>query len=521
MKIKNIILGGLATVMLFTTACEDDILEKSNPNQPGLDEFYKTPEDAEKAINAAYSSLQFLGVFNRYWNYSLSARSDESDFTFKVVGLPEVKGLDDFTMTANVNAVHETWRDNYMGILKANMVLLHVPGIDFADQAQNDRILGEAYFLRALYHLNLIRNFGEEIPMYNKVPGETEDFFPASQAPGVIFDFIEEDLLMASSLLPNVETYRGTDMLGKISKGAATSFLGKVYLLREKYQEAADQLAEVINGQCGHYELMERFRDNHDNTNENNLESIFEVQYKITGGDVWNVIWENENASEGQIIEQGQTMIDGTGGSWWNMKPSQVMIDEFETSDPRYYKTFWCPGGDTYNESGADMTYEQYINSDLVGELGWRKWGKDYSTTSVESDVNVRVMRLADVYLMYAECLIEGATGAGTPEQYINMVRDRARNIPDAGNYALSGTLPTVEELMAAAPTINGRVINNIEAALRHERMIELAGEGKRWDDILRWGIGQEVRGSIFKEWLPIYQGDLDTNPNLKPNSSN
>jgi hypothetical protein len=101
------------------------------------------------------------------------------------------------------------------------------------------------------------------------------------------------------------------------------------------------------------------------------------------------------------------------------------------------------------------------------------------------------------------------------------MVRDRARNIPDAGNYPLTGSLPTVEELIASAPTINGRTINNITEALRHERMVELAFEGKRWDDINRWDIGVQTVGGNYKPLLPIYQGDLDTNPNLKPNSSN
>lgn len=521
MKLKNILTAFLGLLMFINIGCEDDILEKTNPNEPGMDEFYNNPDEAELAINSVYSALQFFGVYNRYWGYSQGARSDESDFTDYVVGLPEVQGLDDFTMTSSVVAVHEIWRDNYKGLLKANMVLEHIPGIVFTNEDQKNRILGEAYFLRGLYHFILIKNFSEEIPMYDKVPASGEDFYPSPAAPGDIYKLIEADFAMAKDLLPNVDSYRGTAHIGKASKGAATAFLGTALLFQEKYQEAADEFSEIISGATGSYELISQFRENHNNVNENNLESIFEVQYELTAGDVWNISGENENASEGQIIEQGQTMVRDAGNMWWNMAPSDVIIAEFETSDPRYYKTFWCPGGDTYEDNGAHLTYEQYSGASAP-YLGWRKWCRDYATPDNESDVNVRVMRLADVYLMYAECLIEGATGTeGTAEEAINAVRSRARNIPGAENYPLTGVLPTVEELIAAAPIINGREINNLRAALRHERMVELAGEGKRWDDIVRWGIGTEVCGQFFKPWLPIYQGDLDTNPNLKPNSSN
>ena len=522
MKLNRTIIVCLSALTLLNVGCEDDILKKTNPNEPGIDEFYKNQEEAEQAVNSVYSVLQFFGVYNRYWGYVQGARSDESDFTQYQVGLPEVQGLDDFSMTSSVVAVHETWRDHYKGILKANMVLEHIPEIEFTDESLKNRILGETYFLRALYHFNLVKYFGEEIPMYDKVPADGPDFFPASEAPGVIYALIEADLKLAKELLPTVETYRGTEHIGRASVAAATSLLGTVYLFQEKYDEAAVELGEVLNGEHGQYELIESFRENHNEVNENNMESIFEVQYTFTEGGCWQIDDESERASEEQIIQQGQTMVRGTSGSmWWNMAPSEAMIAEFEPEDPRYYKTFWCPGGDTWQDGENALTYEEYS----VGAqpyFGWRKWGHDYATADIESDVNVRVIRLADVYLMYAECVIEGATPtAGSAEEAINAVRDRARNIPGAENYELPGQLPTVEELIAAAPVINGRQINNLRAALRHERMVELAGEGKRWDDIVRWDIGREVCGEFFKPWLPIYQGDLDTNPNLKPNSSN
>lgn len=526
---STIVLGALLSSTFMS--CENDILEQTNPNEPTTGAFYKTPEDAEQAIIAAYSALQFFGVYNRYWVYTQSGRSDESVFTPKQSGLPEVSGLDDFTVTATNTAVHETWRDNYMGVLKSNVVLAQVPTIVFSDEKQKNRILGEAHFLRALYHFNLINNFGEEIPVYDYVPSSGNDFFAKSAEKGVAYKLIVEDLIEAQKLLPKVEEYRGTKNIGRITQGAATAYLGKVYLFQKQYQKAADEFAKIIDGSCGKYELMSQFRDNFEESNENNNESLFEVQYNISAGDVWNITYENEKSSEANIIEQEATNVDGISGLWWNQKPSSEIIAEFEVSDPRYYKTFWCPNrngastldnSDPYTIDGKAYTYEQYAGS-RVGSFGWRKWSADVSTASWESGINVRLMRLADVYLMHAECIIGGASDKNgkTAEQYINMVRDRARNIPDASKYGLVGSLPTVEQLLASKPVINGRKLDNLTNILRHERMVELAYEGKRWEDIVRWGIGNDIFPNIYKPWLPIYQADLDANPNLKPNSSN
>lgn len=560
MKINKHIKILFALTFILLIGCEDELLNKVNPNEPSTESFYKTEEDAIQAINATYSALQMFGVFNRYWIYTNSARSDESVFTDKQPGLWQVNGLDDFTMVGSLVAVKETWRDNYRGILKANMVLENVPAIEM-DESLKNRILGEAYFLRALYHFNLIRNFSEKIPMYTAVPTATEDFFPHPAEEGEIYALIEADLIKAKGLLPIVDDLRGTPDEGRATRGAATTLLGKAYLFQEKYTEAAVELYEVIDGSHGAYDLVSNYRENNDDSNENNIESIFEVQYEISSDLsklVWNIEYENQSASEANIIEQESTMIDGTGGMWWNQKPGPEMIAEYEVSpttgqviDPRYYESIWCKGGYEYEElllrtpeNGGDTLikafYEDYISASRKGEVGWRKWGRDFETSGYEagSPINVRVLRLADVYLMYTECIVElpaSKVGGEDPVYFIDLIRDRARNTPGASqfpqysydtvvnkiNSAPEFTLPTVAELMSQAPTHNGRTLNNLRDIVRHERMIELAYEGKRWDDIVRWGIGENLFGGIYKPWLPIYTTDLFANPNLLPNSSN
>jgi hypothetical protein len=101
------------------------------------------------------------------------------------------------------------------------------------------------------------------------------------------------------------------------------------------------------------------------------------------------------------------------------------------------------------------------------------------------------------------------------------MVRDRARADITTDAYPTGGSIPTAEELLATQPTFNGKKMDSPRAILRHERIVELAFEFKRWDDIVRWDIGGEVLQPGYKYHLPIYQGELDTNPKVKPNEAN
>lgn len=510
----------VATIALLTS-CEEDLLVKTNPNSVTTGSYYNKPEHAVAAVNATYSCLQKFGVFNRYYTYTNVARSDQGIFTEYQVGLPEVNGLEDFTVTGDIQAVKENWRDPYTGVYKANLALENIEGIEMDEDLKN-RCMGEAYFLRAVFNFHLINYFGEEIPLYTKVPISGDDFYPTSAEKGVIYDQIIEDLKLAKDLLPLVDTYRGTDNMGRASKGAATSLLGKVYLYTKQYALASAEFKTVINQEVGTYALIDNYRQNSDEFNEHNEESIFEVGYMFGAGiDVWNIGGENELASESQMIQQGSSMFRGNGMLWWNMAASEKTYNEFEEGDPRLYATLWCPGGAIYYDTDKDLnivekTYEQYSGS-FPQKYSWRKLGSDYANKAQEdAELNIRVIRYADVLLMYAEAQIE-LDKFTEAETYINMVRERA-NKPTP-QYIGGGTIPTVSVLMQNEGWSNDKA--GWTKALRHERFVELAGESHRFNDIVRWDIGSEVLISGYKYVLPIPQAELDANSNLKPNTSN
>jgi tetratricopeptide (TPR) repeat protein len=526
---KNKIYLILTITAVLLSSCNDDFLYKKNLNKVASGTYYRTVADATSAINSCYSALQRRS--NSQWSAHIYAvRAGESVFTSFVTGAPEFIGLDDYTISSSAASVEMIWSDNYKGVMYCNTALERIPDIEM-DQNLKNRLMGEAYFMRGIYHFQLMSYFGEAIPINDGAPKELDQLYPSPAGPGVGYDLVISDFTKAKELLPIVDTYRKTADLGRATKGAATAYLGKALLFKKRYAEAALQFKEVIDQKCGTYALVQNFRDNHDERNENNVESLFEVQYEyMAAGTFWAI--DGSGGNETNFIEREATQVRARPEEqWWNSRPSDAIAAEFEKGDPRFYQSFWTPGGDKFNylelKDGKFtdnwQTYEEHTPDAFKGWNFWRKWCRDYSgvITNFESPINLRLMRYADVLLMYAECMIEDASIGGSPATYINMVRDRARADNNTDAFPNGGNIPTVEELIAAAPTFNGIKIDNMRAALRHERMVELAFEFKRWDDIVRWDIGAQVLPAGYKYVLPIAQGELNTNPNMKGNAAN
>ncbi|MEM9859483.1 MAG: RagB/SusD family nutrient uptake outer membrane protein [Bacteroidota bacterium] len=548
------------TIILFSLfllgACED-IFEVENPNSFTDGSFYKTEEDAVLATNAAYSSLQKRGLYGHFLNYVLDALSDEAEYTEFSAGIPE-----GFIPAVNYNAnatntvLTWTFRDLYNGVYRANAVLDNVADMDIDVEIKN-RCLGEAHFLRGLYHWHAIMLFGPEVPIVLRTPADSDDFFNGLTPAGEAWAAITNDFKRAKELLPTVDAYRGTGDLGRASKGAATGYLGKTYLYRasldpvansaEMYQNAADEFVQIINQEVGTYNLTTNFRDNHTNENEHNIESLFEVAFAFTAeipannqSFVWSVDVDPENRlTESRLRAQNAGMFRDIGGRWYNIEPSQKLYDEFERGtsgeiiDPRAPMTLWSPGGAFFVDTSEEDTL-YYEDIDWNGRFGWRKFEYDFDVRDCcdldgngwVDDINQRLLRYSDVLLMYAEALSNGASGSGSPQQYLNIVRSRANQKVDEQAHLWYSTdfsgadredLPSVEDLISQ----NGW---SIQDAIRHERMVELSGELHRWFDIVRWNRGAleltekqdftNFDGASDYYW-PIPFSEFNRNPNI------
>ena len=333
------------------------------------------------------------------------------------------------------------------------------------------------------------------------------------------------DFKAAADLLPvSYDNISGIDggQKGRATKGAALGYLGKAYLFNKDFANAKTTFKQVID--LGVYSLVANYRDNFTTANENNSESLFEVQFSREAGGV-DLGWGGAPASGwGKTSARAITYAPRAFG-WTDVQPSWALFNEFHDEktttgdlDPRLDATIFYnkPGGmklygkdfaTFYAKSPGDLNdifCRKYQNSDgeFADEYDWR------------SGINERLLRYADILLMYAETLNETGDTPGA-YGYIQMVRNRV-GLPD---------LATVKPNMSQA---------QMREQIGHERFLEFPLEGHRFDDIRRWGWLQDAtklawlksRDAEFnsytagREFYPIPQLEMDNNPGTKQNDS-
>jgi hypothetical protein len=501
-----------ATLLVFGS-CKRDFNEV-NPNAPTIVSFWKTSDDATKGINAVYSTFyRTASLYSRFMFYHGILKSDEG---YGSGGDGNLNNLMRFNQTDFNNGVTaDTWSNLYVGVFRANQVIANVPGITM-DETRKKAIIAEAKFLRALFYFNLTLYYGRPALMLE--PSQPKDV-PANATTEQAYAQVAKDLTEALVDLP--VSYPATD-LGRATKGAAYALLGKTYLQQRNYQQAADAFAYLITGAgSSTYSLTPNYRDNFIISRENNSESVFEIQFS-----------ENQSESTDDDVDESRINNTGTSISQFFAPPAvgfadggarRWLVDEFlqertvsNAQDPRLAASLLFNNTDP---DGPDSTIvygktwqERYGNGPDAQKVWFRKLLNDHwkNEEGFRSPNNYRLIRYADVLLMYAECL-NGLGRTADAYQFVDRVRLRAG----------------LASLTVAKPGLNQA---QFLAQLKHERITELAGEGWRWADLLRWGDlspalatrDAEFSGFIVgrNEYYPIPQRDIDLNPNLTQNPS-
>ncbi len=508
MSMFRIVGLALATLLLLT-ACDGNLLEVKNPNQQSTESFWANREQAIQGVNAAYEPLTYDGMYNRMLHAAQDMRSDEAtaDSPF-----PAFTAVDNFTEPAEGILPAIIWDQSYQGVFYSNQVVQNVPGIDMEENLKN-RILGEARFLRSHYYFKLVKLF-KNIPLLTEVVEDPGNVEQPQADPDSVWAQIIRDLKFAKQNLP--ASY--DEDVGRVTQGAATAYLGKAYLFNERWEKADAQFEEIINS--GQYGLVENPRWNGDLQHENNKESIWEIQFtkSVGGNEVGFGGVPQPNWGE---VQWRSITFSPLGYGFSDTLPTQSLFEDFKQEqtvngedDPRLGATMF------YNEPGetvyGDDFQEVYSDQIDAGEnpIYWRKYQSDQGGPEPfsGSGLNIRAMRYADVLLMYAETRNELGDQT-TAAQYIQQVRDRA-NLPDREAEFASLSQEQMRERIAI------------------ERKLELAGEGKRFDDIRRWGWLDDPEkldrlaqnDPAFesyrdgREYLPIPQSELDTNPAAEQN---
>ncbi len=504
---KKIILT-ILVLTAFITSCNKSLLDQTNPNTLTVDEFWKTESDAQKGVNAIYAMFYQDGTWARWIFFRLDLTSDE--------GLSKSPWIElaDWTRFQYVNynfweGNSWTWRDTYKAIFRCNQVLKYVPDISFSDGTKKDRILAQAKFLRAFYYYYAALLW-EKIPIVvepSADPGEQ----PAENTLEEVWAQVEKDLNEALPALPEQWDAANT---GRPTKGAVYGMLARTYMQQHKWTEAKTALDYFFTGAGKDmYELVD-FKENFRATQENNKESVFEIQHsnENTGGDC-DCVDNNMGSNRGQFFApRGIGWSDGQARYW--------LVNEFKKEktidnqiDPRLQYSLFYPALE------ADFGDKVYGRSWEWGadEAWFKKYSRDYYRTNEDyfSEVNNRVIRYADILLMYAEVLNE-LNQTANAYQYVNLVRQRSKMAPLATAYPAIGN--------------NKDLFRN---RLKIERALELCGESVRWADLKRWGdletqekvnavaqrdpdfsnfvVGKHIR-------LPIPQTEVLNNPNLTQN---
>ena len=466
----------LSIFLLVVSAGCDKFLTVDPPYTQDVENFFETKEDYERALTGAYDLLQ--GSFMSFWIGEIA--SDNSIAGGESVNDSQgLHQIDDMTHGGVNNELRNVLRWNYAGITRANYLLENKDKIDFQGK---EHIIAEARFLRAYYYFELVKFFGDIPLIIDKRIGIEEAMQVPRTPKAEVYAQIEEDFAYAASILNSVASQKG-----RATKGAALAFLGKAYLYQNKFAQAASTFDEVIA--MGMYSLIPDYNLLFSANNENNGETVFDVQYSgLEGGSYGCYICLEGNAAVGfQGIRQYNGPVYGDGNSY-NL-PTQALYDAFSSLDLRrgatildidaFIATQPNPSSISYAIGAGGHT--GFYNNKYIkrqGEIG-------LPDNDLTSPVNYRVIRYADVLLMAAEAHYQSGNTA-TAQSLVTQIRQRVGIQP----------IP----------------VNSIDVIYR-ERRYELSGEGHRFFDLVRTGKAADfIPGFVVgkHELFPIPQVEID-----------
>ncbi|RPD49311.1 RagB/SusD family nutrient uptake outer membrane protein [Hymenobacter sediminis] len=482
--------GAWLLTLGLLSGCGEKFLEETPTDQVTDVNFYKTATDAIQATNAVYGELISAGQYNSsLWFGDIGADISTTGGGGGGDGI-EFQQLDFYNIPSTNPIATRLWGSCYVGIGRANIVLQKVPTMSI-DKAIQDRCIGEAQFLRAKYYFDLVRAYGD-VPLLTTPPTTLAEVNIPRTPVAQVYAQIEKDLTEAMSKLP--ASYTGDD-IGRATKWSATALLAKVYLTEGKLAEAATQARAVINNSGK--TLWDNYADNFKVANENGKESLFEAQF-ISGRNQWTQDGPGFSGNE-FFGPRGQNAVP-QGGYGFNI-PEADFVAGYEAGDLRRDATIWMPG-DAYPDG------RKQPNS-LPGSpngYGVKKWFVGKTNTNIwDSELNIPIIRLAEVYLILAEAV--GTTTEGY--EAINKVRRRAFGLP----------INT-----ASAKDLSGLSADAFKQAVWRERKYELAFEMDRWFDMKRTGellTSPQLKAKGIKPFnvvLPIPQSELDVNTGLTQN---
>lgn len=469
---KKINIKILSAIVLLTLgfSCSDDFVDVKSQAENSED-YFNTEEDYQNALIGAYDLLQ-----SSYINVMLGEIASDNtlaggESATDVIGIQEV---DDMTHTPVNAQLRDIWGWMFSGVNRANYILEFKDNTDFEGK---EEILAQARFLRAYYYFELVKWFGD-VPLVVDQRILFGDQFNVDRTPKAqVYAQIEMDLMYAADNLPYTQAETG-----RITKGAAQALLGKAYLYQNKFEEAATVLENLILN--GPYDLVADYDTMFEMEGENNIESVFEVQYSELEGASFACLQCSEgNVAVGFSGIRNYSATPGSEGDIFSSGfsfnvPVQELADAFEDGDLRKdvavldIDAWAAQTGITF---GTGNEHTGFFNRKYIPRKRSDAAQGDRNLTNPN---NYRSIRFADVLLMAAEAFNRSATPNDAKAQsYLNRVRQRAFG-------------DMMHNITATGTTLTENIYQ--------ERRVELAGEGHRFFDLVRTGkAAQEIDGFV------------------------
>jgi hypothetical protein len=500
--------------LLVLGSCSEDFLENEPYTDKVTENFYKTPSDAFEGLVAVYDVLQ-----REAYGTQLIVSEQASDNCFGGFGIadPTVDlQWDRFQYTTDKDMNALTWTNSYLGIYRANVLLENLDKVNWgSNTALKTRYEAEARFLRAHFHFQVAKMFGDIVPLDHTVT--TSEFELPRQAPEVTYALIANDLKFAADNLgPENYSQAGNANYGRITKWAAEAYLARTFLFYTGAYSKTDLAGVVTKAQAVTYindavnnsghGLVADFANlwlaaSFENfAGEDNTEMVWAVRFNGSGKGNWDL--HEGNRFQVNIAPRGGSIgkyATGWGGATVNPK----LVEAYESGDSRKAASFIDYVGEGLNFDPQAREQRQYTG------YSWKKYcpiTNAAGTAVVEANggnfqidnyQDYAIIRFADVLLMAAELNLEG--NAALAQADLDRVRDRAFK------------------------TTTNRVPAT-QANIMEERRLELALEGLRYFDLIRQGMpvmkaaidnntGDSQFAVTFRPetlgWLPLPQSQI------------
>lgn len=557
--IKSI--GFFSTLAFLSFGCER-VIEDPAP-KGSLAEGLSSVEITENLVTAAYHGLSanVVGPVQAFTAPStawvMDVRSDdaytggEGAAAAEYTGVPQMERGIISPADPEGQELHvpiDYWRNNFFAIARVNTAIRSIKALETEDYPKTTR-LAEMRLLRGHFHFFLKRNF-------NRIPYITETDDPATitntqYSPEQLWDFIEADFRFAFENLPP----RHTEEIARVDKYTAAAYLCKLYVETEQWDKAIEMANFVMSGP---FELLPEFEDLATIEGENGPETIFAFQFSRGNAQLDGAIFPNHNWSN--LLNGPKGPYSGDGFYLGSQNLANVfrtdakglpLFDSFNNDlvtgadyadplDPRIDFTFgrigipwkdagvydasWIRNATFFPEGRSGKKHILSPNDPNINPAG--------TGPHAASGLNYIYIRYAEVLLWKAEALIESGGDLEEARELINRVRRRAQNSTYVQQLDGSGEAANYEISTYDTP-FPGR--EYARQALRTERRLELAMEGHRYYDLVRWGIVDQVMDAYFaveveraphlegevldfngaQIYLPIPQEEIDFAPHL------